>query len=310
MFHAAILAACRSRRCYTRAVELEQFNAEWQPRIRKRLDAQLGRVAVPELAAAMRHLVGRGKLFRPLLALAAYAGCGGDDADSCLSLVTPLELIHTFTLIHDDLPCMDDAALRRGVPSVHVAHGEATAVLAGDALLNLALYLLATEAAPVSPEVRLLLIRSATRATEAVVEGQVLDLQGEGRQLTVEQQEHMNRLKTGALIGACCETGALLAGDSPDAVHQLRDWGELVGLAFQVRDDLLSVEGTEQALGKTITTDVDKHKATWVSALGAAGAHAYLSDLGEQVEGELARMQLPQPGLLRAIARQAARREH
>ena len=290
-------------------MQLEQFTAHWQPLIREALQHQLQRVGVPQLQAAMAHLLGRGKLFRPLLALITYDALHGGEPEAVLRLVTPLELIHTFTLIHDDLPCMDDAELRRGVPAVHRQFGEANAVLAGDALANLALHLIASETAPVTAEVRLLLVRSATRATAAVVEGQMLDLLGERRRLSADELERMERLKTGALIGACCETGALLAGGSADLVTSLLAIGERIGLAFQVRDDLLSIEATEEQAGKTLSTDLKKEKSTYVRALGLEGARHYLERLIAVAADEIHTLNLPKPELLLAITHQAAERD-
>lgn len=289
---------------------MEDFREQWQPQIRQVLGLQVARIGVPELRAAVAHLVGRGKLFRPLLALATYEALGGLDSQDVLPLVTPLELIHTFTLIHDDLPCMDDAELRRGVAAVHREFGEANAVLAGDALLNLAMHMIATEPAVYPAEVRLLLIRSATRATAAIVEGQVLDMLGEGRELTAEKLERMERLKTGALIGACCESGALLAGGSPELVTNLRSIGESIGLAFQVRDDLLSHEVTEEQAGKTLSTDLLKQKSTYVRAMGLNGARDYLTRLIAVAADEIMTLELPRPTILLDIAQAAANRDN
>ena len=192
---------------------LADFRACYTPPLIELLDRQLAGVQVPELRTAMAHLLGRGKLFRPLLALATYQALTGLDPTPVLPWVAPLELVHTFTLIHDDLPCMGDAQLRRGMTTVHVAHGEALAVLAGDALLNLALDWLATgdagslaaranRAAPYAPTnlQRLALAGSVTRATHAVVEGQVLELLGEQRALSEREIRTMYRCKTRKMI--------------------------------------------------------------------------------------------------------------
>lgn len=290
-------------------MELAAFREEYAPLIRDELERQLRPVSVAGLAAAMVHLVGRGKLFRPVLALATHRAVNGADPRPVLALATPLELIHTFTLIHDDLPCMDDADLRRGVPAVHIDHGEALAVLAGDALLNYAIKLIAEEPADIAPEARLRLIQAATEATHSVVEGQVLDLQGEGRQLTLAELQRMHRLKTGALIGASCETGAILAGLGVAPVARLREFGERLGLAFQIRDDLLSLESTEAVMGKTLSTDEVKAKSTYPRLLGRAGAHRELDRTLGDLRTLLANLDLAEPRLLEGFIDWAGHRD-
>ena len=288
-------------------MDLQRFKDEYRPLLIGALRDQLSGVGVPELQAAMAHLAGLGKLFRPLLTLAACQASGGDPL-RWLRLATPLELIHTFTLIHDDLPCMDDAQLRRGVTAVHVQYSEALAVLAGDALLGHGLYLLATEPPELDSSARCQLVATASRANQLVVEGQVLDLQGEGRDLSLQELQRLNRLKTGALLGACCACGGLLAGEGVKIVQSLWDIGELMGVAFQVRDDLLSLESTEAEMGKTITTDLAKQKATYPRALGIDGAKEYLAELLDQLEREILALSLPDPAVLIAQARDAGER--
>jgi geranylgeranyl diphosphate synthase type II len=258
----------------------------------------------------MGHLTGRGKLFRPLLALATVQALSGAAPAAWVSLVTPLELIHTFTLIHDDLPCMDDAALRRGVAAVHVAHGQAAAVLAGDALLNLALHLLATEIPELEPSRRVHLLSSATRATQQVVEGQMLDLVGEGKQPSADELKLLHEKKTGALLGACCEIGAIIAGANEDLRAELRDIGIRIGLAFQIRDDLLSLQSTEMQMGKTLTTDLEKAKLTFPRVLGIPEAAAYLERVLGDVQRAIVGLDLHDNRLLTELAVSAAERDH
>lgn len=272
---------------------------------------QLNEVAVPELNAAMVHLLGRGKLFRPVLALAVYHALTGKDPEPYVPLVTPLEIIHTFTLIHDDLPSMDDAELRRGVAAVHIEFSEAMAVLAGDALLNLAFKLLAEAEHPdVDCVARVALTRAVSRATHAVVEGQVLDIQGEERELNLEEIQRMHRLKTGALLGACCEVGAVLAKGSQLQAGLLREVGMLLGLAFQIRDDMLSVESTDAVMGKTLSTDIDKKKSTYARLLGPEGSEDQLQQTLRQVEDKIADLDLTDAGPLEEIARWVVKRRH
>lgn len=296
--------------CYTQPVELAVFREVYTPLIQTELGRQLQPVAVAELKAAMAHLTGRGKLFRPILALATCRAVTGADPLGYLALATPLELIHTFTLIHDDLPCMDDADLRRGVPAVHLAYDEALAVLAGDALLNYAIKLLAEVPSELTDTARLRMILAATEATHAVVEGQVLDLQGEGRRLTLLEMQRMHGLKTGALIGACCETGAILAGLDHAAAAALHRFGAKLGLAFQIRDDLLSVESSEAAMGKTLTTDEDKEKSTYPRLLGLDAAHRELDQTLDDLQSQLSGLGLVEPQLLGGFIDWAGRRNH
>jgi geranylgeranyl pyrophosphate synthase len=256
----------------------------------------------------VRHLLGGGKLFRPLLALASARSVSGEAVEALVPYVTPLEFIHTFTLIHDDLPCMDDAELRRGLQTVHRRFDEATAVLAGDALSNLAILVLAERSEGLEPHIALRLIRALARATHLVVEGQMLDLAAEGTEQDIFGLEALQRRKTGALIAAACEVGALLAGASKEQVGELHSIGEQIGLAFQIRDDLLSLEGDEAGMGKTLATDLERAKATFPRLLGITAARDYARKLVESIELRLASLGLAEPQLLAAYARQALTR--
>lgn len=295
---------------YTARVTLDEFRAQFAPKIQAEIHSVLLGFEMPALRAAAGHLLGRGKLFRPLLALAAYHAVSGRNPAAYVPIATALELIHTFTLIHDDLPCMDDAQLRRGVPAVHLAHGEALALLAGDALSNLALLMLAQSGPRLLGAVRVRLIESATLATHRVVEGQVLDLRSEGADLDVADLEYLHRAKTGALIGACCEFGGILARVNSVENDRLRDLGEDIGLAFQMRDDLLSVGGDEQTVGKTLSTDADKAKATYPRIVGVERAEQMLAELTRDNLARIEQLQLPAPELLIAIAASADKRTH
>lgn len=272
------------------------------------MQQQLDAITVTPLDRAMGHLLGRGKLFRPLLVLAAARAVSGQGVAHFSEIAATVELIHTFTLIHDDLPCMDDADLRRGVAAVHKAFDEATAVLAGDALHNWAIYLLCSEGPELDPATRLALVRSATLATKEVVEGQILDLAGEGQRLALQQLERMHSKKTGALLGACCEMGALLGGAASQAVEELRQLGIQIGLAFQIRDDLLSLSSDEETMGKTLATDLDKHKSTYPGLLGVAKAEQLLLDLQRGIDSRLRSLELPRPDVLLDMAHVAGQR--
>ena len=301
--------ADRHTRCYTARVDRSAFTASYTPLIRNTLREQLQRIEQPTLHAAAMHLIGRGKLFRPLLALAVFQAVSGKRPDQWVRLATPLELIHTFTLIHDDLPCMDDADMRRGLPSVHLRYGEAMAVLAGDALLNLAITELAL-AREITDDVRAALIRTATEATQTVVEGQVMDIEAEGRMLSLDELKEVHAKKTGALIGACCETGALLSSADDYLITSLRAIGEMIGSAFQIRDDLISMTSSQAQAGKTLSVDQVKQKATYPRIVGLEESERELERLNKRITAAIAELHLAEPELLLDFASSATDREN
>jgi len=223
------------------------------------------------IVAAMRYAVmGNGKRLRPILCFAAAEAVNGSSGDAILPAIA-LELIHTYSLIHDDLPAMDNDSLRRGNPTCHIAFDEATAILAGDALLTLAFEIITDPAfsAP-APEMRLGAVRIIAQAAgyQGMVEGQMRDILAEGRRLSIDALKSSHALKTGALIRAAVETGATLAGGSPHQVKQLRQYADDIGLAFQVTDDILNVEGDPDRMGKAVGTDADRQKNTYPALLG------------------------------------------
>jgi farnesyl diphosphate synthase len=263
---------------------------------RKRIDTALA-AALPEaeqspqrLHRAMRHavLLG-GKRMRPLLVYAAGALFDADEARLDAAAVA-VELIHAYSLVHDDLPAMDDDALRRGQPTVHVAFDEATAVLAGDALQALAFDTLAL--APVEPAVALQLVRTLAEASgvAGMCGGQALDLDATGASAspTVAELERLHALKTGALIRAAVRMGALVGGAHERELAQLDCYAAALGLAFQVRDDILDVEGDSATLGKTPGKDAAQAKATFPGLLGMTRARARLDELRVAVADALA----------------------
>lgn len=277
--------------------------------VRDRL-ARLARlISVPDLAAASGHLLGLGKLFRPQLVRAAYLAFAPADDSRCLAAAAAVETLHTSTLIHDDLPSLDDAALRRGRPTVHRAFDEATALLAGDALLNLAFVCLAEEDAyPPSTAIRLIQVLSW--AAGEIMAGQVLDILGESRELEIRELELLHRKKTGALLGACCEMGAILAGDNDAQAAALRSIGVNIGLGFQVRDDLLSIQGSESVTGKTLTADLVKGKTTYPRLLGVAQSEQLTANLLAEINQQISDLALPEPAPLRRLAQLAVNRDH
>lgn len=223
---------------------------------------------------AMRYSVfAGGKRLRPILAIATGEIFGADERE-LLPAACALEMIHTYSLIHDDLPAMDNDDLRRGLPTCHVKFGEAMAILAGDALLTQAFLTLADyETADPGWKVRVFSeVAHASATTRALIGGQVLDIQSEGRPVTGEQLEAIHRAKTGALIRCSVRIGAILGGASEAELKYLTEYGEKVGLAFQVADDLLDEIATSAELGKTAGKDAASHKATYTSLYGINGA--------------------------------------
>jgi farnesyl diphosphate synthase len=248
------------------------------------------------LMAAMRHAaMGGGKRLRPFLAVETASALGGDPA-AALSAGLAVELVHCYSLVHDDLPSMDNDDLRRGKPTVHRAYDEATAILAGDGLLTLAFAVAGDPRRFGRARVRAELVRVLAEAAgiDGMVGGQQFDLEAEGRfgpaGLADEAGVRLIQgLKTGALIRAACEAGAVAAGARAADRRALRIYAEALGLAFQIRDDLLDVESDAATLGKATGKDAGAGKSTFVSLLGVAGARARLDAVTAAGERALAR---------------------
>jgi farnesyl diphosphate synthase len=233
------------------------------------------------LHRAMRYAVlGGGKRLRPLLVYAAAHALGRDDAllDAAACAV---ELIHAYSLVHDDLPAMDDDDLRRGRPTCHIVYGEAMAILAGDALQALAFERLAAPDAAPDPAtgMRMLLLLGRACGAEGMAGGQALDLAAVGEKLGLAELEHMHACKTGALIRASVQLGALAAGADEPTLARLDRYAAAVGLAFQVRDDILDVEGEAAVIGKTAGKDAAADKPTFPAILGLDASRARLDEL-------------------------------
>ena len=249
--------------------------------------ASLGPVAAP-----VRHAIeGGGKRLRGLLTMAAYDAAGGTGDAS--PLAAELEIVHAYSLVHDDLPCMDDDVMRRGRPTVHVVYGVDSATVAGVAMVPFAM------AAALDACRSLGLDSAATRAITArlmrasgaggMVGGQLLDLLGEGRVSTLEELETIHLGKTASLIAAATAIGGLAAGASKARVTALDEYGESLGLAFQIMDDLLDVTGTTEALGKTAGRDTELQKSTYPSLMGLDGARAMAKRKVDEALGGLSR---------------------
>ncbi|PHR57404.1 MAG: farnesyl-diphosphate synthase [Robiginitomaculum sp.] len=242
-----------------------------------------------ELFSAMRYAaLGSGKRMRPLFVLE----CGGlfDVSNNrLLRVAAAVECIHTYSLIHDDLPCMDDDDLRRGRPTVHRAYSESLAVLAGDALQTLAFEILAHEDTHSQPAIRLALIAGLAKAAGAqgMVGGQAMDMAAGDAKMEMALVARMQRMKTGALFQFSMEAGAIMAGASSEARYALTAFAHDLGLAFQITDDLLDVEGDQDKTGKAVGKDAGQGKASLIDDLGVEGARERTKMLGEQAKSHL-----------------------
>ena len=218
--------------------------------------------------ACRYSLMAGGKRIRPMLLLEFYRLCGGKPEEA-LPFACGLEMIHTYSLIHDDLPCMDDDDYRRGRLSNHKVYGEAMATLAGDALLNRSFeIMLEQEAVPADRTMKAAACISRCSGIYGMIGGQVQDLALEGKTATLEELQEMVGLKTGALLRAACEGGALLAGAGEEQLQAARNYADCIGLAFQIQDDILDVTGDQAVLGKAIGSDASNQKTTFVSVYG------------------------------------------
>jgi len=264
------------------------WSRERQQRIEDVLDRALAGAPGTALVDAMRYAtLGGGKRIRPLLAYAAGEFALADPAlvDAPAASV---EMIHAYSLVHDDLPCMDDDTLRRGKPTCHVQHGEAMALLAGDALQATAFAVLGR--ARLADTGRACALLAEAAGVAGMAGGQAVDLAATGCSLTLAELESMHRRKTGALIAAAVELGAMCGGPLADAERQsLRDYASAAGLAFQVVDDVLDAEGTSDTLGKTPGKDAASMKPTYVSLLGIAEARRHAEVLRTEAHAALAR---------------------
>lgn len=229
--------------------------------------------------ACRYSLLAGGKHIRAALLLEFYRLCGGKVEDA-LAFACGLEMIHTYSLVHDDLPCMDNDDFRRGKPSNHKVYGETMATLAGDALLNRAFeVMLEQETVPAACAMKAAACISRCSGVYGMIGGQVQDLSMEGRPATLEELREMVSLKTGALIRAACEAGVLLAGGDEIRRKAAEDYAAAVGLAFQIQDDILDVVGDQALLGKAIGSDAANEKTTFVSVYGLEACRGMVRDL-------------------------------
>ncbi|HVC43399.1 MAG TPA: farnesyl diphosphate synthase [Candidatus Binataceae bacterium] len=293
----AITAVAMTGGSADREFNLERYLRQRATLVEQALAARVADAHGPasRLLEAMRYsLLAGGKRLRPILALAACEAVGGA-IDAAMGFACAIEMIHTYSLVHDDLPCMDDDDLRRGRPTNHKVYGEAIATLAGDGLLTDAFKVLAQAAAQsgparIAPEALLDTIAELAEGagSAGMVGGQVIDLLGEGRDLRLAELEELHRRKTGALFVAAVRGGARLGGGSPEELTALGAYGAALGLAFQVIDDLLDVESSAEDLGKRTNKDQARGKATYPALLGVERSRDLARELVGKAERALA----------------------
>jgi farnesyl diphosphate synthase len=288
-------------------MSVEQSLMQWVP-----ADAPAG------LGEAMRYAVlDGGKRLRPLLVLASMQACAGDQLTAPMSeagmrAACAVELIHAYSLVHDDMPCMDNDVLRRGKPTVHVKYGQACALLAGDALQSLAFELLTPQdsAIPAQVQARLCGLLAHGAGHAGMAGGQAIDLASVGIQLSIAQLRQMHRCKTGALLETSVLMGAQAAQASMQATNALLSYGQALGIAFQVVDDILDVTADTSTLGKTAGKDAENNKPTYVSFLGLDGARKEAAALAAQAQQALADSALLQTQALQGLADWVLQRQH
>lgn len=261
--------------------------------VEARLAAHLDKIHTPRLAEAMRYAVlGEGKRIRPFLVLQSAALFDAGE-NAALDVAASLECVHCYSLIHDDLPSMDDDDLRRGKPALHIAFDEATAILAGDALLTLAFEILAQAEIAAQAKAQLVLELAQAAGAQGMVGGQMRDLAAEGRfddcsgPLAEKEILQLQGMKTGALIRYAMRAGAVLGGANETQLAALTSYGEALGLLFQLADDLVDATGSQEQAGKAVAKDEEKGKATLVSLLGVEGARVRLEELGDEAQAQL-----------------------
>ncbi|TQR13732.1 polyprenyl synthetase family protein [Psychrobacillus soli] len=291
--------------------ELQAFIQTNQPIIEQKLAELIQEIHAPKkLKEAMAYsLQAGGKRIRPLFTLAVLEELNIKSEDATIVACT-IEMIHTYSLVHDDLPAMDDDDLRRGKPTNHVVFGEALAILAGDALLTLAFGIVA-RLPELTAEQKIQLIERLSYAAgaEGMVGGQVLDILGEGKSLTLDELEKVHINKTGALLSYSILAGGIIANASEEIMKALQTYAFHIGLAFQIQDDILDIEGTSEQLGKTAGKDVLSEKNTYPSILTLAGAKEQLQKQYESAIGALKEVNMHE-GLLVEFANYITKRSN
>jgi len=293
------------------ADDFSRWVLQQQADVERALERWVPEDAPARLGEVMRYAVlDGGKRLRPLLVLAACDAVGGA-RDAALRAAVAVELIHAYSLVHDDLPCMDNDVLRRGKPTVHVRYGEAPAMLAGDAMQALAFEVLTPDdGVPPALAARLVALLARASGHAGMAGGQAIDLASVGRTLDERTLRDMHRRKTGVLLQASVLMGAACGRPSAAAAAALADYGAAIGLAFQVVDDILDVTQASEVLGKTAGKDADQNKPTFVSLLGLEAAQAHANALRDQAHAALARSDLAQAACLACLADKVVERDN
>jgi geranylgeranyl diphosphate synthase, type II len=283
-------------------IALESYLKEYKTLVEELLPTQIEALQMPSLLkeSMLYSLTAGGKRIRPILLLATLEAFGKDKSLG-YEAACAVEMIHTYSLVHDDLPSMDDDDLRRGKPTNHKVFGEAAAILAGDALLTYSFQIVTK--ANLSPEIKLLVIEELARAAgaEGMVGGQMADIEGEEKKLSLKELEYIHEHKTGKLLSFGIIAGAIIAGASEDQLSHLKNFSYHLGLAFQIQDDILDIEGNEQLLGKPVGSDTGNDKATYPALLGMENAKEKLQYHMDQAIMELEKAEI-QDSMLKELS--------
>ncbi|RPK15680.1 polyprenyl synthetase family protein [Priestia endophytica] len=283
-------------------IALESYLKEYKTLVEELLPTQIEALQMPSLLkeSMLYSLTAGGKRIRPILLLATLEAFGKDKSLG-YEAACAVEMIHTYSLVHDDLPNMDDDDLRRGKPTNHKVFGEAAAILAGDALLTYSFQIVTK--ANLSPEIKLLVIEELARAAgaEGMVGGQMADIEGEEKKLSLKELEYIHEHKTGKLLSFGIIAGAIIAGASEDQLSHLKNFSYHLGLAFQIQDDILDIEGNEQLLGKPVGSDTGNDKATYPALLGMENAKEKLQYHMDQAIMELEKAEI-QDSMLKELS--------
>ena len=273
-------------------MEFKEQLKKYQEQVNNELEKHLRKEEVPEkvLNSAMEYsLMAGGKRIRPILVIATYE-IFKTDIEKCMPYAMAIEMVHNFSLIHDDLPGIDNDDIRHGKPTNHIKFNEATAILAGDGLLNQAYIVISKQLKNVKQEElnnNLKVFNEFTLAVDRMIAGEYIDTEYEGKQISDKYLEYIHQNKTGALLKLCVRMGAILANANQNDLEKLTTYAEKIGLAFQIKDDILSEEGNEEILGKPVGNDKELEKCTYVSKYGLQGAKEILNKITKEAIDEL-----------------------
>jgi len=262
---------------------------KYQEQVNNELEKYSGKKDVPEkiLNNSMEYsLMAGGKRLRPILVIATYE-IFGKNINKCIPYAVAIEMVHNFSLIHDDLPGIDNDDFRHGKPTNHKKFNEATAILAGDGLLNQAYIVISEDSESEELKNKLKVFNEFSTAVDRMIAGEYIDTEYEGKQITDEYLEYIHKNKTGALLKLCVRMGAILANANEKDLEKLTKYAEKIGLAFQIKDDILSEEGNEEILGKPVGNDKELEKCTYVSKYGLQGAKKILEEITKEAIEEL-----------------------